>query len=168
MFHPTQDLALRIVQTCMKGNAAEAAVLNAFVERDLAVLIPFGEGQPYDLVVDLPTNGFLRIQCKTARTRAGCLEFNSRTTDHGRGRLPYWGLADMFGVYYPPSQSIYLVPVRDVSTFHVRLRLEPTRNNQQRRIRMATDYEFDHWTVEALCEVVGTGTSRLEPRAPLN
>jgi PD-(D/E)XK endonuclease len=96
--------SVRVVQTATKGNAAEAAVLNAFVERDFDVLVPFGEGQPYDLVVHPPINTFLRVQCKTARQRDGCLVFNSRTTDHGRGRLTYVGVADIFGVYFAPSQ----------------------------------------------------------------
>jgi PD-(D/E)XK endonuclease len=131
------------VRSATKGNAAEAAVLNAFVERDLGVLLPFGEGQPYDLVVHLPTDEFLRIQCKTARPSGGCLEFNSRTTDHGRGRLPYTGLADIFGVYFPPLQSVYLVPVSEITGFAARLRLEPARNNQRRHVRFAIDYIFD-------------------------
>jgi hypothetical protein len=142
------------VQSITKGNAAEAAVLNAFIERGLDVLIPFGAGQPYDLLVQLPGNCFLRVQCKTARSSGnGCLEFNSRTTDHGRGRLPYIGRADIFGVYFAPTQSLYLVPVRDVSTFFGKLRVEPTRNNQRRHVRFAVDYEFDRWTIEALREV---------------
>jgi hypothetical protein len=156
------------MQTATKGNAAEAAVLNAFVERDLDVLMPFGEGQPYDLVVHLPTNSFLRVQCKTARQRDGCLVFNSRTTDHGRGRLPYVGVADIFGVYFAPSQSVYLVPVLEVSSFVVRLRLEPTRNNQRCGIRLAADYEIDRWTVEALREVDRMAMHSLEARALSN
>ena len=143
-------------------------MLNAFVERDLVVLLPFGAGQPYDLVVHLPTDAFLRVQCKRARALGGCVEFNSRTTDHGRGRLPYLGLADAFGVYFPPNQSVFLVPVREVSSFRVRLRLEPARDNQRRRIRLAADYEIDRWTIETLCELVGAGTPRAETRALSN
>lgn len=155
------------MRSATKGNTAEAAVLSAFVGRDLGVLVPFGEGQPYDLVVHLPSNGFLRIQCKTARPSDGCLEFNSRTTDHGRGRLLYLGLADMFGVYFAPTESVYLVPVSEVSTFFVRLRFEPARNNQRRGVRLAADYEIDRWTVEALREVAQAGTPAPAERGAL-
>jgi hypothetical protein len=31
--------------------------------------------------------------------------------------------------------------------------LEPARNNQRRRVRLAVDYEIDRWTADALCEV---------------
>jgi hypothetical protein len=166
MFYPANGLAWEIMQSITKGNAAEAAVLNAFAERDLGVLVPFGDGQPYDLVVDLGRSMFLRVQCKTARPLDdGCLEFNSRTTDHGRGRLPYLGLADVFGVYFAPSKSVYLVPVREVLTFQVRLRLEPTRNNQRRRVRLASDYEIDRWTFEALCDLASMPMTSPETHA---
>jgi len=45
------------------------------------------------------------------------------------------------------------VPIDAVARFEGRLRLEPTRNNQKRGIRLASDYVIDRWTVEALCEV---------------
>jgi hypothetical protein len=140
-----------------RGNVAESAILNAFIERGLHVLVPFGEGQPYDLVVHLPGGRFLRVQCKTARRIKGTLGFNSRTTDHGRGRMPYEGLADVFGVFFPPTKAVYLVPVEEVSRmFVVHLRVQPTRNNQRRRVRLAADYEIDRWTVDDLQDLVGS------------
>jgi hypothetical protein len=144
----------RVVQSNMKGNLAEAAILNALVERDLGVLVPFGGGHPYDLVVHLTIDRFLRVQCKSARLLEGCVTFNSRTTDHGRGRRPYLGLADAFGVYFPPSRAVYLVPVCEVSTFQVRLRLQPARNNQRQGVRLAADYEIERWTFARLCKIV--------------
>jgi hypothetical protein len=138
-----------------RGTAGEAAVLNALVRRGLDVCIPFGEGQPYDLVIDLSGVAFVRVQCKMAWQRPGCLVFNARTTDHGRGRLSYLGRADVFGVYFPPNDSVYLVPVGAMNT-EGRLRLEPTRNNQQRGVRFATDFLVDRWTPQALADLVAT------------
>lgn len=135
-----------------KGNAAEAAVLHAFASRGFHLLVPFGEGQPYDLVVDLAPAGFMRVQCKTGRQRGGCVVFNSRTTDHGRGRRSYAGHADAFGVYLPASQQVFLVPVREITGFRPHLRLEPARNNQKRRVRLASGYAIDRWTREDLIE----------------
>jgi hypothetical protein len=51
------------------GNTAEAVVLSALVRRDFQVLIPFGEGHPYDLALHLGDTSILRIQCKTAWPR---------------------------------------------------------------------------------------------------
>jgi hypothetical protein len=143
--------------TALKGNTTEAVVLTSLVECDFAVLLPFGEGHPYDLVVHVEAERFLRVQCKTARVRNGCLRFNSRSTDHGHGPGSYVGLADIFGVYSPEKRSVYLVPVADVPRYVVFLRLDPTRNNQQRGIRMAAEYEIDRWTPKRLAAVAGPG-----------
>jgi PD-(D/E)XK endonuclease len=144
------------------GNEGEAMVLAALVRKKFQVLVPFGEGQPYDLVVHLGDSEFLRVQCKTAWPLQGCVVFNSHSTDHGRGALPYHGLADVFGVYFPPSGLIYLVPVEAVARFEGRLRLTPTRNNQRKGIRMAADFEIERWTVDLLRDVVRDGTTRDE------
>ena len=139
------------------GNAGEAKVLAALVERGFEVLVPFGEGQPYDLVVHLGRDVFLRVQCKTAWPRQGCVVFNSHSTDHGRGAQSYLGLADVFGVYFPPTGLVYLVPIGAVARFEGRLRIRPTRNNQRRRIREAVNFEIDRWDMDSLRKVVRTG-----------
>jgi hypothetical protein len=143
--------------TAGKGNATEAAVLNAFVAADYPVLVPFGGGHAYDLGVDLDRSGFLRIQCKTGRPSGDCVVFNSRTTDHGYGRRTYDGLADIFGVHFPPTGAVYLVPVSEVPGFVPRLRLRPTQNNQKQGIRFAADYEFEKWSLARLAEVARSG-----------
>lgn len=141
------------VTTALKGNTTEAAVLGAFVELDFAVLVPFGEGHPYDLVLQVSGGVFLRIQCKTARVYKGCVVFNSRSTDHGRGQGTYTGLADLFGVFCPSTRNVYLVPVSQVPTSVVHLRLKPARNNQRRGVRFASDYELGSWRVADLIEL---------------
>jgi hypothetical protein len=98
--------------------------------------------------------GLLRVQCKTAWPRGGCLVFNSRSTDHGRGPQSYQGLADVFGIYFPPRRSVYLVPVSTVPGFEGRLRLQPTLNNQRKGIRFAAEFEFDRWPDNALRALV--------------
>lgn len=145
------------------GNEGEAMVLAALVRRGFQVLVPFGEGQPYDLVVHLGAGEFLRVQCKTAWPRRGCLIFKSYSTDHGRGPQSYVGLADIFGVYFPPESSVYLVPVAAVARCEGRLRLEPARNNQRRRIRKAIDFEIDRWTVDSLRELLHADAPGAEP-----
>jgi PD-(D/E)XK endonuclease len=129
------------------------------VDRGFDVFVPFGEGQPFDLAVHLGSNAFLRVQCKTARRVNGCLVFNSRATDHGRGQLSYAGLADMFGVYFPPTQGVYLVPVGEVPGFVGRLRVEPARNSQKRGVRLAASYEIDRWTIGRLHGVAASSAS---------
>lgn len=146
------------------GNAGEATVLAALARRGFGVLVPFGEGQPYDLAVDLGDGMFVRVQCKTAWPRQGCIIFNSRSTDHGRGPQSYVGLADIFGVYFPPNQAVYLVPIDAVAQFEGRLRVEPTLNNQRRKIRQARDFEIDRWMTDSLREIVRTAVPAMNQR----
>jgi hypothetical protein len=126
------------------------------------VLVPFGEGLPFDLVAYLGPDAFLRIQCKAARPNKGCLTFNARSTDHGRGRLSYVGLAEVFGLYFPPSKAVYLVPVSEARGFLPRLRLDPPRNNQQKGVRYAADYEFQRWSQKDLLGLVASPEALLE------
>jgi len=72
-------------------------------------------------------------------------------------------LADIFAVYFPPSDSVYLVPIDAVAEFEGRLRLEPARNNQRRRTRPAADFALDRWTEEGLREVALEAGARAEP-----
>lgn len=127
--------------------------MRAFVELGLDVFLPFGGGHACDLIVHLGDRCFLRVQCKCAWPLGGCIVFNTRSTDHGRGPQTYRGLADVFGVYFPPAQSVYLVPIDAVAEFEGRLRLDPPLNNQRKGIRFASDFEIDRWSPEALREI---------------
>jgi hypothetical protein len=143
------------METIRRGNAAEAAVLNAFVQADIDVLLPFGGGCPFDLGVLLPPAWELvRVQVKSGRVRNGCVEFNAHSTDHGRGRLGYEGRADVFAVQVPGLPDIYIVTVADCNTTKGTLRLEATRNNQQKGVRFARDYTLEAW-VNSMWERTG-------------
>ncbi|MEA2446762.1 MAG: hypothetical protein QOK47_399, partial [Actinomycetota bacterium] len=50
-------------------------------------------------------------------------------------------LSNLFGVYCPTTDGVYLVPVGEVGLNLGTLRVVPTRNNQTRKIRWAKDYE---------------------------
>jgi hypothetical protein len=134
----------RSVSTILRGNAAEAAVLNALIKAGLLVLVPFGDGSPYDLMVDSGTQ-LIKVQVKCGRVRNECVEFNSCGTDHDRGRMSYRGRADVFGVLAPELDRVYIVPVDDCPVYQGRLRLVPTRNNQQRGVRYAGDHAVEGW-----------------------
>jgi PD-(D/E)XK endonuclease len=135
-----------------RGNAAEAAVLHALVKRGLDVFVPFGSGHPFDLAVYVPEAGFLRVQCKRGWALRGCVVFNAYSTDHGSGPRGYAGLADLFGVYFPPSDEVFLTPIDAVGA-KGRLRLEPPRNHQRKRIRLAAEFEIGTWTDRRLARL---------------
>lgn len=127
------------------GPVAEAAVLKALLQEGHAVLVPFGHEQPYDLVVHDQAGRFWRVQRKTGRERDGRILFNSCSTDHGRGRLDYRNRADVFGVWCPSVDRVFVVPVEEATGFVTTLRLSPARNSQRRGIRWAADFAVESW-----------------------
>lgn len=133
------------MSTIAQGQAAEAAVLHALAAAGLHPLVPFGGGLAFDLVAVAPDGRMPRIQVKSGRVRNGCVEFNSCSTDHGRGRRHYRGRADVIAVYVSSLSRVFVVPVDDCPSFRGYLRLDPPRNNQQRRVRLAEKYTFESW-----------------------
>jgi len=132
------------------GDIAEGAVLGALLRLSCIVLAPFGQGQPYDLVVDRGPAGFVRIQVKTGWERKGCVEFNSSSTDHGRGHRHYRGRAEFFGVYLPAFDQVFIVPVDHAASRRTYLRLHPTANDHSRRVRMAKDHILELYADQLL------------------
>ena len=122
-------------------------VLARLVQAGKEILVPFGENQRYDLVID-EGDRFIRVQCKTGRLRKGAISFNTCSVDYhhpnSRGSRPYrrdyCGDAELFGVYCLATDGVYLVPVEDVGRSTASLRIEPTRNGQAKKIRWAKNY----------------------------
>jgi hypothetical protein len=137
------------MNTITRGNAAEAALLDALVSVDFGVFIPFGGGHPFDLIAVLPDDRLVRVQVKSGRLHKQSIEFNSASTDHGHGRQHYRDRVDMFGVHAHELGQIFMVPPSACATSRGYLRLEPPANNYRRGVRMAEDYTFEIWAGRA-------------------
>jgi len=96
-----------------------------------------------------------------AKQRLHCL--HTRSTDHGQGRQSYVGSAHIFGVYFPPLRAVYLVPLDAVAEVQGFLRLEPTRNNQRKKVRFAADFEIAQWSPKRLLKVKRKAEAAAEP-----
>lgn len=128
------------------GERTQGIVLATFLRMGKVVLLPFGDNQRYDLVID-EGGTFLRIQCKTARLVSGgdAIKFETASSYVHRGGIKkhYRGEADYFAVYSPDTGKVYLLSVNDVGKAGCMLRLKPTTaNRQQKGIRWAKDYEI--------------------------
>lgn len=127
------------------GNASEARVLSVFVLLGWEVLLPFGDCEPYDMVINRG-NGFERIQVKTGCVRDGRVDFQTsgvvykNNTMERFGKRNYRGKADLFAVYCEELDNVYLVSVDEVGVSGCSLRLDPTKNGQVKNVRMANDY----------------------------
>lgn len=115
----------------------------AFLRKRFVVLKPISDNLRFDLVIDRG-NGFERVQCKTGRMRKGAIQFNSCSTSaYGYGgRSHYKGDADIFAVYCPETDKVYVIPVDAAGETQVKLRVAPAKNRQKSRVRLAADYEI--------------------------
>ena len=129
------------------GDRTTLAVMLALRNGGFTVSVPFGENTRYDLVVD---DGLRlgRVQCKSGQLVSGVVRFKTASTyahhkSATRLRRDYKGEIEFFGVYCHANDRVYLVPIADVAaTCEARLRVDPPRNGQMRRIRYASAYEI--------------------------
>ncbi len=125
------------------GDITVSVVLTQLLKAGFFVLLPFGDSLRYDLVVE-KDNRFERVQCKTGRLREGCIIFNVASNEWYKGfrSKSYEGQIDYFGVYCQQNGKSYLVPVDQVGHTKAKLRLEPSKNSQSKKIRWAKDFEI--------------------------
>jgi hypothetical protein len=121
------------------GARAEAAVAAALVKAAMVVYVPlFGSYGRVDLIAD-DGGKLVRVQCKTARLVGDVLIF-STCSNTGAERKTYDGEVDVFGVYSPDLDQVFLVPVADAPSRECYLRIGPTRNGQAAGVRWASAY----------------------------
>ena len=114
------------MNTKQRGDETEARILTELVARGYSVSVPFGDNDPYDLVVDID-GGLYRVQCKTGWVEDDCIRFKtaSKTTRDGRvSHVGYDGRIDAFSVYCPDIDSVYWMPVGDAGKRNTYLRIE--------------------------------------------
>ena len=142
--------------------------MSALARLGYRILVPYGENCRYDLVIE-KEGTFLRVQVKTGRLRLGSVWFNAYSSHAHRngGSRPYVGEVELFGVYCPDVEGVFLVPVGDVTTTVGSLRWEPTKNKQRRKVRWAQPYLLPVPPEQLIVgvELVG-GVSSASPEAP--
>ena len=124
------------------GERTEGIVLAHLLRRGAVVLLPFGNNQRYDLVVDLNNDGsFIRGQCKTGAYRNGCVRFHPCSSSGGK-KCGYRKQIEVFWVYCPELDKVYQVPVDEVGTGQALLRVDQPRGGATSKIRWAKSYEI--------------------------
>jgi hypothetical protein len=129
------------------GDISEAAITTRFLQLGYVVLTPYGGNQRYDLVIEDAERQFWRIQCKSGwiDEDGTVLKFdtaNHNVTGKKRDWRHYRGQCDYFAVYCEQLNKTYLIPVDQVGATRAHLRLMPTKNNQEKNVRWAKDYEL--------------------------
>ena len=133
------------------GERSQAYIIAKLLDVGYNVLTPYGDNIRYDLVIEDADGHFYRIQCKTGwlENNSAYIEFKTASSYYhtragrtGHGRKDYRGQVDYFAVYCSDTGKVYLVPVDHVGTASALLRLLPTKNNQEKNVRWAKDYEL--------------------------
>lgn len=126
------------------GLRTEAHNVSELVQRGYSVLFPLGVNQRYDLVLEI-AGAFIRVQCKTGHIRGGFVEYSTVSVRSNTTEVITRGYQDeieMFLVYCPATDQIYAVPIEEAPRSKGYLRIEATKNGQERHVRWARDYEL--------------------------
>ncbi|MEF8808461.1 group I intron-associated PD-(D/E)XK endonuclease [Natronomonas sp.] len=127
------------------GDASEARVLSALLERDYPVSVPFGDNDPYDLLVET-SDGVHRVQVKTGWMEEGRIRFKtaSKTTADGNAvRRDYAPEeVDVFAVRCRETDDCYWVPFETAGRKNTYLRVDSPKIDHP-NVRLAEDYRFD-------------------------
>lgn len=129
------------------GEISESAIITRFLQLGYVVLTPYGGNQRYDLVIEDVAGELWRVQCKTGRlddSHTG-ITFNTaihNVTGENRQSRNYRGQCDYFAVYCEKLNKVYLIKVEQVGTYSAILRLLPRKNNFNKDILWAKDYEL--------------------------
>ena len=129
-----------------KGAIAELAIAHAASKLNIGVFKPLTDGERYDLIFDLRPR-LVRVQCKWA-TRYGDVIvvrcYSCRRTAEGLSRRGYsCEEIDAVAAYCLELEASYFLPLEAFGGQRVlQLRLAPTKNNQRRGMRWASDVDL--------------------------
>lgn len=137
----TGDVAKR--NTKKIGDISELHAIVALTKLGYKVLLPFGENQRYDFVID-DGETFSRVQVKTGQLRGDVILYSCSSSHAHRGGTtrPYFGQIEYLAVYCPGTEKVYLLPEKELTATRAHLRLSPPRNNMVKTIRWASDFEL--------------------------
>lgn len=130
------------MNTKLVGDISEAAVIAAFLKLGYNVLIPFGDRNRYDVVIE-DGGVFQRIQIKTGRERLGNIEFNTKSTTRKNGmrhEVGYRGQIEAFAVYHRERDAVYVVPVDKCANSNACLRIDSSKSNRGPKCLRAEDF----------------------------
>jgi hypothetical protein len=129
-----------------KGDLAELMVAADLRSKGYKVALPYGEDWDYDLIIE--RDGRLeRVQVKHACSDGRVITVKARSQSLTGGRvmsIKHYtdDIIDWLAVYDVTTTRCYYVPAEELGEGMntVTLRLVPTRNQQRRRTRRASDY----------------------------
>jgi len=123
------------MNTKLKADIAESAVITELLKRGFNVLKPIGDRLSYDLAVDV-NKKLLRIQVKSAWFYKGAYKVDARMTKTNRRRMirKYYNENDFdFAIIYIQDLNIfYIMPQPVFSSYKSEISLVETAKRQRR------------------------------------
>jgi len=110
--------------------------------------MPYGQLHRYDLVIEDADGKFWRVQVKTGwlNEDQSIIKFATASsmnyTVKHKGWRSYKGQCEYFAVYVEDLNKVYFIPIDDVGASQATLRLTASKNNQEKLVRWAKDYEL--------------------------
>ena len=120
-----------------KGAIGEHRVVADLISKGYRVHKPLSESLPYDLVVSIK-GFFFKIQVKYVTLRRGYVETSPTSIKSRKNRIVNIDF-DLLAIFCPDTQECYYV-WRNEFEGSVRLRINKTKNNQGKGVRLAKDY----------------------------
>jgi hypothetical protein len=105
------------MDTKLKADIAESAVVTELLKRKFAVLKPIGDRLPYDLAIDLGKGQLIKLQVKSAwfDAKARCYAVDVRRTKTNRRHMVRERYCtndfDFAIIYIEDKQVFYIMPV---------------------------------------------------------
>lgn len=134
------------------GELSQVHIIARLLEAGYTVLTLYGDSSHYDLILEDAKGQFWRVQCKTAWMEDGNASIQFAATSlrsrsvNGKvtySRAGYIGQVDYFAVYSHELHKVYLIPIDHIGdATRMRLRLTASKNNQQKEVKWAKDYEL--------------------------
>ena len=124
------------IDSKQKGNIVELECMLAFIKQGYNVLIPYGDCERYDFVLDVEGK-FIRIQSKTSSSddNGASFKFSGRSCSRRDGKIIHHKYTnkeiDYFSTIF--KGKCYLIPVEECGS-DKRLRILSAKNSQTRGI----------------------------------
>lgn len=138
MRHKTKD----------KGDLGVAKTIPHLLEHGIRCCVPLSEHLPFDLIAVMPDFTTLRrVQVKYRKiARRGCIELNFRSNYYDSSGIYSKPVnlneIDCYAIFSPETSEIYYLNIDEIpqDMVAVTLRIEPTKNGQEKRVWWAKDF----------------------------
>lgn len=124
------------------GKEGELRFASEFLRKGWQIFLPYGEDGPIDLLIE-KEGDFKRIQIKATSPIKGTIHCRIKSSNNWQVKKYTKKEIDYFGIYDYSNKKGYLIPIEDFEGMtEAIIRLEKTKNNQVKGIRLAEKYVY--------------------------